>query len=94
MKIFVGNLSPNVTESDLQEAFAAFGTVESVAVIKDKFTGEGRGFGFVEMPSQTEAAAAIAGLENHLLGGQAIRVNEARAKTESGSAGGRRGGRF
>jgi RNA recognition motif-containing protein len=82
MKIFVGHLSPSVTETELQDAFAAFGTVESVAVIKDKFTGEGRGFGFVEMPNNTEAAAAIAGLDEHQVGGQAIRVNEARAKTD------------
>jgi RNA recognition motif-containing protein len=94
MKIFVGNLSPNVTESDLQAAFAPFGTVESVAVIKDKFSGEGRGFAFVEMPDKAEAAAAIAGLDNQSVGGQAIRVNEARAKTETRGAGPRRGGRF
>ncbi len=83
MKLFVGNLAPSTTDSDLQEAFASFGTVESVAVIKDKYTGEGRGFGFVEMPNRAEAVAAIAGLDNHTIGGQAIRVSEARAKTES-----------
>jgi len=93
MKIFVGNVSPSVAENDLQAAFASFGTVESVALIKDKFTGEGRGFGFVEMPNKTEAQAAIAGLDNHPVGGQAIRVSEARSKTEHRSGGGPRGGR-
>jgi RNA recognition motif-containing protein len=94
MKIFVGNLSHGVAESDLQEAFAPFGKVESVAVITDKFTGQPRGFGFVEMPNSTEAAAAIAGLDNHSLGGQSIRVNEARPKTEGRGSGPRRAGGF
>ena len=80
MKIFVGNLLPNVTESELQAAFAPFGTVESVAVIKDKFTGEGRGFGFVEMPNKAEADAAIAQLNGKDVGGRALRINEARPR--------------
>ena len=62
MNIYVGNLSPEVTEEDLQQAFEAFGKVESVNVIKDKFSGVSRGFGFVEMPTKAEGQAAIEGL--------------------------------
>jgi RNA recognition motif-containing protein len=94
MNIFVGNLSRDITDEDLQEAFAAFGTISTVSVIKDKFTGEVRGFGFVEMPNKAEAAAAIAALDGKQIKGQPIRVNEARPKTETGRGGGgpRRGG--
>ena len=93
MKIFVGNLSRDVTDEDLRAAFSAFGEIDSVAVIKDKFTGEARGFGFVEMPKQAEAQAAISGLNGKQLKGQAINVNEARPKTDARGAGGpRRGG--
>ena len=95
MNIFVGNLSRDVSEEDLQVAFAAFGKVDTVSVIKDKFTGEGRGFGFVEMANKAEAQAAIAGLNGKQLKGQALNVNEARPRTESRTGGGggpRRGG--
>ena len=92
MNIFVGNLSRDVTEEDLQSAFAAFGKVDTVAVIKDKFTGEPRGFGFVEMANKAEAQAAIAGLNGKQLKGQSINVNEARPRTESRSGGGGGGG--
>lgn len=94
MNIFVGNISRNATEDDIRQAFSAFGQVASVAILKDKFSGESRGFGFVEMPAKTEAEAAIAGLNGSDLKGRALTVNEARPKTDSrgGGGGGRRGG--
>lgn len=96
MNIFVGNISRNATEDDIREAFSAFGKVDTVSILKDKFSGESRGFGFVEMSSKSEAEAAIAGLNGKDLKGRALTVNEARPKTESrgggGGGGGRRGG--
>ena len=92
MNIFVGNLARDVTEQDLQEMFAAFGKVDSVSVIKDKFTGEARGFGFVEMANQSEAKAAIAGLNGKQLKGQALNVNEARPRAQGRGHEPRRGG--
>jgi len=97
MNIYVGNLSREVTEADLQEAFAAFGQVTSASIIRDKFSNEPRGFGFVEMPSREEAQAAITGLMGKELKGQSLNVSEARPRTErSGGGGGgrdrRRGG--
>ena len=93
MNIYVGNFAYDLTEDDLQKAFEAYGQVASVAVIKDKFSGESRGFGFVEMPSKDEAMAAIAGLNGQDLNGRALTVNEARPRTERGSGGGGGGGR-
>ncbi len=93
MNIYVGNLSHEVTEEELRKAFEAFGQVESVAIIKDKFTGESRGFGFVEMPAKAEAEAAIAGLNETELNGRALNVNEARPREDRGRGGGRGGGR-
>jgi len=92
MNIYVGNLSREVTEEDLREAFEAFGQVTSVAIIKDKFTGESRGFGFVEMPGKAEADSAIAGLNGKDLKGRTLNVNEARPRSEGRGGGGRRGG--
>ncbi len=96
MNIFVGNISRNVTEDDIREAFSAFGKVSTVSLLKDKFSGEPRGFGFVEMPTQSEAEAAIAGLNGNDLKGRALTVNEARPRTDSprggGGGGGYRGG--
>lgn len=97
MNIYVGNLSRQTTEDDLRKAFEAFGQVESANVIQDKFTGESRGFGFVEMPAKQEAQKAIEEMNGTDLGGRAVNVNEARPKTErrggSGGGGGRgRGG--
>jgi RNA recognition motif-containing protein len=92
MNLYVGNLSPEATEDDLQEAFATFGQVAQVAIIKDKFSGEPRGFGFVEMPVQTEALAAIAGLAGKELRGRAMNVNEARPRTDDRRGGSRGGG--
>ena len=93
MNIYVGNLSRETTEDDLRQAFAAFGQVESASVVKDKFTGESRGFGFVEMPSKAEAQAAIADMNGKDLMGRALNVNEARPRTERGGRGGGGGGR-
>ncbi len=92
MNIYAGNLSHDVTEEDLQQAFEAFGKVESATVIKDKFTGESRGFGFVEMPAKAEAQAAIDGLKDTELKGRTLNVNEARPREDRKGGGGRRGG--
>jgi len=89
MNIYVGNLSRDVTEAEVQQAFEAFGKVDSVALIKDKFTGELRGFGFVEMSDGAQAKAAIEGLNGKDLKGRALTVNEARSKPEGGGGGGR-----
>ena len=80
MNIHVGHLSYDVTEEHLREAFEAFGQVSSVDVIKHKFTGESRGFGFVEMPAEAEAKAAIVGLNGKELQGQALTINTARPR--------------
>lgn len=93
MNIYVGNLSPEVTEEDIKEAFEAFGQVESVNVIKDKFSGTSRGFGFVEMPVKAEGQTAIDDLNGKELKGQELNVNEARPRPE-GRRGGGGGGRF
>ena len=94
MNIYVGSLSKEVTDEDLQKAFETFGQVESASVIKDKYSGESRGFGFVEMPSKTEGQAAIEGLNGTALKGATLTVNEARPRNEKrGGRGGRGGGR-
>ena len=80
MNIYVGNLSYTLSESELRDAFAGFGEVSSVKVLMDRETGRSRGFGFVEMPNQSEGEAAIAQLNGKELGGRALRVNEARPK--------------
>ena len=94
MNIFVGNLARGVTDDDLRQAFEAFGRITSVSIIKDKFSGESRGFGFVEMANPAEAKAAINGLNGKDLKGQAINVNEARPRGESRGAGPKRPRRF
>jgi len=83
MNIYVGNLSRNVVEDDLKKAFEAFGEVTSVNIIKDKYSGDSRGFGFVEMPSKKESLAAIAGLNGQELDGRTLNVNEARPRSDS-----------
>ena len=96
MNIYVGSLSYDVTEDELKGAFQAFGQVESVNIIKDKFTGRSKGFGFVEMPAEKEAQAAIDGMNGKELRGRTLSVNKARPRTESGrrnTGGGRPGGR-
>jgi RNA recognition motif-containing protein len=92
MKIYVGNLSYDVTEEDLRQALEPFGQVESVAIIKDKQTGQSKGFGFVEMASKAEGQAAIEGLNGKELKGRTLNVNEARPRTESRGSGGGYGG--
>ncbi len=93
MNIYVGNISRTATEQDLKEAFEAFGAVQSAAIIKDKFSGESRGFGFVEMPNKEEAEKAISGLNGKDLKGRSLTVNEARPRTDRPRpAGGGRGG--
>jgi RNA recognition motif-containing protein len=94
MNIYVGNLSRDVTDDDLRQAFEAFGEVSSINIIKDRFSGESRGFGFVEMPSKTEAEAAIEAMNEQDLKGRVINVNEAKPKADNRrSGGGGRGGR-
>lgn len=80
--IYVGNVAATVTEDQLRTLFAAYGEVLSVKVMKDKFTGEARGFAFVDMASAEEGQAAIAGLNGNDLNGQRLRVNEARPREE------------
>ena len=92
MNIYVGNLSRDCTEDDLRQTFEAFGQVASASVIKDKFTGDSRGFGFVEMPSSEEAKAAIEGLNGQDLKGRSLNVNEARPRSTNGGGSDRRGG--
>ncbi len=92
MNIYVGNLSYEVTEEDLKQAFEAFGQVESVKIIKDRFSGESKGFGFVEMPAKDEAQSAINDLNGKELKGRTLNVNEARPRSEARRGGGRQGG--
>lgn len=84
MNIFVGNLSPEVDESDLKQLFEASGQVKSVQIVKDLFSGVSKGFGFVEMPGKAHSMAAIAGLNGKEFKGQALKVNEARPKVGGG----------
>jgi RNA recognition motif-containing protein len=91
MNIYVGNMSRDVTEEDLKQAFGAFGQIGTVTIIKDKFTGESRGFGFIEMPSKDEAQSAIAGMNGKELKGRSLNVNEARPRADNRRGGGGRG---
>ncbi|OIO73963.1 MAG: RNA-binding protein [Elusimicrobia bacterium CG1_02_37_114] len=92
MNIYVGNLAREVTDEDLKQSFGAFGQVATATIIKDKFSGESRGFGFVEMPNSTEGQAAITGMNGKELKGRNLNVNEARPRSEGGRGGGRRFG--
>lgn len=89
MKLYVGNLSYNTTETELREAFGAYGQLTSVAVITDRETGRARGFGFVEFATDDDAKAAVAAMDGKELGGRVLKVNEARPQ---GSGGGGFGG--
>ena len=96
-KLYVGNLSYNVRDDDLQQAFAQYGTVSSAKVMMDRDTGRSKGFGFVEMGSDAEAQSAINGMNGQALDGRALVVNEARPREErpggfGGGGGGRTGG--
>jgi RNA recognition motif-containing protein len=92
-KLYVGNLSYGVTDSDLTKMFEAHGTVESAQIIMDRDTGRSKGFGFVEMKTEQEAQAAIQALNGQDSGGRALTVNEAKPRTEGGRGGGGGGGR-
>lgn len=97
MKIYVGNLSYEITEEDLRQEFVAFGEVTSVSIITDKYSGRSKGFGFVEMASVSEGQAAITGLNGKMLKERTLTVNAARPRSDDrrgGSYGGRRGGGF
>jgi RNA recognition motif-containing protein len=87
MNIYVGNLSYETTEEDLEKAFEIYGAVDTVRIIKDNYSGRSKGFGFVEMPTKSEAQSAIEGLNGKDLKGRSLNVSEARPRSE-----GRRGG--
>ena len=88
MNLYVGNLNWQTTETDLQTAFEAFGQVTSVTIIKDKYTGQSRGFGFVEMADDSEGQAAIDGLNGKELDGRTLRIDRARPRDDSSDRGG------
>ena len=93
MNIYVGNLPREVMEAELREAFEAFGQVSSVKIITDRYTGESRGFGFVEMPTKADAESAIGGLNDKELKGKTLNVNEARPRPQGHRGGAGQGGR-
>jgi RNA recognition motif-containing protein len=95
MNIFVGNLARDVTEEDLRAEFAPFGEVSSVALIKDKFSGQPRGFAFVEMPKKEEGQAALDGLKGKMLKERTLDISESRPRTDfkGGGGGGRSAGK-
>jgi RNA recognition motif-containing protein len=93
MKIYVGNMSYDVQEDDLRQAFSAFGQVDSVSIIMDKFSGKSKGFGFVEMSTKETGQAAIDGLNGKELKGRAVTVNEAKPQVKTDRGGGPGGGR-
>jgi RNA recognition motif-containing protein len=92
MNLYVGNLSFETDEDELQSAFAPFGQVESVTIVRDKFSGNSRGFAFVEMPNRGEALAAISGLAGKEVRGRTMTVNEARPRDDTQRRGGRTSG--
>lgn len=94
MNIYVGNLSRQTTEDELRAEFEAFGAVTTVSIIKDKFTGEARGFGFVEMSNAEEAKKAIEGMNGKELGGRTLNINEARPREDKPRGGGGGGGGY
>lgn len=94
MNIYVGNLAYGVTQDELRDTFAAYGQVESANLITDKFTGDSKGFGFVEMPNNSEADAAIKALNETNLKGRPLRVNQAKPRTDRPARGGGGGSRW
>jgi RNA recognition motif-containing protein len=92
MKLYVGNLAFTTSSQDLQELFATAGTVESASVVEDRDTGRSRGFGFVEMSSKEEGAAAISQFNGKEVNGRSLTVNEAKPRENRGGGGGGRGG--
>ena len=93
MNIYVGNLAREVTEEELKQEFTAFGEVTSVSIIKDKYSGQSRGFGFVEMPTVSEGQAAVAGLKGKVLKERTLDVSEARPRSDKRGGGSSGGGR-
>ena len=93
MRLYIGNLSRDVTEDDLREAFTAFGQVTEVSIVKDRSNSVSKGFAFVEMPVEAEAKSAIAELHRKELKGRSLDVNEARPRPERSSRGSWSGGR-
>lgn len=91
MNIYVGNLAPDVTEEEIRKAFEEFGEITSINILKDRYTNESRGFGFVEMPAKSEAIEAIKQVDGMEIKGKRLIVNEARPKTDR-RGGGKRGG--
>jgi len=91
MNIYVGNLSYDASDENLRKAFEDFGQVSSATIVKDKYSGQPRGFGFVEMPDQAEGQAAIKNLNGKELLGKLMNVNEARPRTDRGRSGGQGG---
>jgi RNA recognition motif-containing protein len=87
MDIYVGNLSYQTTEDELKTTFEQFGQVASVRIVKDKFSGDSKGYGFVEMGSKEEASAAITGLDGKELNGRTLKINEARPREQGGRGG-------
>ena len=94
MNIYVGNLAYSVTEDDLRTAFSAYGEITSVSLITDKFSGQSKGFGFVEMANNSEADAAIKGLNETALKGRNMKVNQAKPRSDRPQRGGGGGRRF
>lgn len=92
MNLYVGNLPFGTTEADLESAFGPYGQIDSVAIIRDKFSGQSRGFGFVEMPNPEEAKAAVEAMHGKDMGGRTITVNEARPRDERPARAGGGGG--
>ncbi len=93
MNIYVGNLAFTVSEEDLKKAFEAFGQVASANVIRDQYSNQSKGFGFVEMPASSEAQAAISALNGKELNGRTLTVNEAKPRADRNRSGGFGGGR-
>ena len=91
MNIYVGNLAHDVSEDDLRQSFEAFGQIEAVRIVKDRYSGDSKGFGFVEMSSQDEAQSAIDGLNGKELSGKSLTVNEARPRPDRRRGGGNSG---
>ena len=94
MNIYVGNLAYSVTDADLSQAFSAYGAVANATVIKDKFSGQSKGFGFVEMPNNSEANEAIKNLNEKPLKGRNMRVNEAKPRDDRPARPPRRSGGY
>lgn len=94
MNIYVGNISYDTSEDDLREAFEEYGEVDSVSIITDRDSGRSKGFGFVEMPNDEEAQAAMDGLNEQDFMGRTLNVNKARPRRSGGGGGRRSGGRF